>query len=216
MMDYHDEPPLFIMRAVQAADRAFFENVMNEKRLTSAETCMARKVLRDPTWRPLCELAMNGVTTFEGALILKACGLVQKSPFIVRSGHERGTPVAGVDFSDEGRVRVEDYLIASDNEALASFSAKLAGSVTDYAAIDTGAGLVATRSALEGALQFDDWELLSRLRHIPDGGPLFPSPPENKDCLDRDEYFEYLNEWTVERYGWEIMDLTCPPRNPSL
>lgn len=207
-MPQHDEPALFIMRALQAADRAFFANVFNDQRLTKAQKYIARKLLREPTWRPLCELAMNGVTSFEGALILSASGLIERSSFTVRAGHARGLSVNAIELSGEGSMRFQEYYLISGNEELSDFSSDLVNCFTDYAAIDYGAGLVAARSAVEGALHFDDWELLSKLREIPDGKPVFISPPEYEYCIDRDEYLGYSSDWVIGRSGCEIIDLS--------
>lgn len=207
-MQTYDEPLLNIPRAMQSADRAFFENVFDNKGLTEAEVYLTKQMLRDPLWRPLCELAMNGVTSLDGALMLRASGLVERRAFTVRAGYARGTPVAGIDLSENGRVQFEEYFGAADDDAVATFKRNLVSSTMAYFAIDMGAGLVATQSAIEGALQFDDWELLSRLRNILDGGPLFLSCPQYEDCIDREEYVEYLSEGDGTRAGVEIIDLS--------
>ncbi len=199
-----------VQQAVAAAHAAFFKTVFSESSLTDAEQHLARKLLADPMWRPLCELVVNGVTSYEGGLVLKACDLVQNMPFVVRGGPATGTTVTAVELNNNGVAQFSAYCDGPGTNEKQDFHYSLIDALRAYAAIDSGSGLIAKRSAIEGALEFDDWDLLKRLKHLPYGSPMFRDysllPGDAR--VPRGEYFQYVASWDGDRTGTDIVALT--------
>lgn len=82
---------LSIIEATKMAHHAFHKNLFLGSDLSPAEKKRALSVIQDPIWRPLCELEVNGATSYEGALLLLSFELIRVTPFLVRQGD---SPVA--------------------------------------------------------------------------------------------------------------------------
>lgn len=202
--------PISVMQAVTAAHAEFFKEVFSDSPLTDIDQHDARKVLADPLWRPLCELEVNSATSVEGGLMLMASGLIENKPLIIQKGPAKGSTVACVELTETGMVKFSNYLGGYGTDELHDFMCSLIDSLRAYAAIDFGSGLVATRYMIEGAIDFDDWDLLKRLKHIPYDTPLFSGsslPTSNAQVPSR-EYIEHVAGWDGVRAGSDIISLS--------
>lgn len=204
-------PRLNIKAAVCSSHEIFMRTVFQNTRLSAVEKKIALSFLTDPVWRPLCELKVNGLTSYEGALILMGAKLVVNDVFFVRKADYTGLSVVTCDLSREGNDQFDRYFGIHTGEKRANFTFEIFASFQEYAAIDTGAGLVASRSALESAIEFDDWEILKRLRDLPTGHYSFkgqqcenPLPPEF-----RADYMEFYSSWENMRTGSQVIDLAA-------
>ena len=202
--------PISVKQAVTAAHAEFCKNVFLNSPLTDTERHLTRKLLADPLWRPLCELEVNGATSVEGGLMLMASGLIENRPFIIRGGPAKGSTVAAVDLTERGMAQFSHYCGENGTDDKQDFMSSLIDSLQAYAAIDFGSGLIATRSMIEGAIDFDDWDLLKRLKQIPYDAPLLSGslPPTKNVRAPRRNYLQYVAGWDGVRTGSEIISLS--------
>lgn len=148
----------------------------------------------------------NGFTSYEGALLLHSLGLIRKAHFRVRSGVAVGRFVECVDITEKGSEYFADFCRQDGGEGLRG---QLIDALQSYAAIDSGAGIVATRSAFEGALEHDDWDMMERLRCLDDGPFMFlgVSPEYRMPSSERGDYLELSTSWDGARAGAELIRL---------
>lgn len=202
-------PRLNIKAALCSSHEVFIRTVFQNTSLSSAEKKLVLSFILDPIWRPLCELKVNGLTSYEGGLMLLGAKFVANDTFFIRKGDFAGMGVVTCDITREGNEQFDGYFGVHTGEKRANFAFEIIASFQQYAAIDTGAGLVASRSALECAIEFEDWDILKRLRDMPTGLFSFrgqqcedPLPPEF-----RDDYMEFYGSWEEMRTGSEVVDL---------
>lgn len=210
-MSVHPKPRLNIKNAVCLSHDVFNRTVFEGTDLSDAERKLARSFLSDPLWRPLCELSTNGFTSYEGALMLLGADMIRTDAFTVRKGKASGMLATTCDLTVEGRDYLETYLGAKASDARSDFAFEVMASFQEYAAIDNGAGLVATRSALEAALEFEDWKILKKLRDLPNGFYRFQTITEHKEISrkERKEYMEFTTTLEDNRTGSDVIDLFC-------
>jgi hypothetical protein len=133
-------PALSVTDAVKNSHAQFHKSLFSNSDLTALERKRANTFVQDPFWRPLCELEVNGATTYEGALLLLASKLISSTSFRVRRGHSAGSFVECVDFTDAGLQLFNEYAGQEIDDGLRE---RLITSLMSYAAIDTGNGIVA-------------------------------------------------------------------------
>ena len=196
---------------VEAATLAFSsycDRLFHNSSLSEPEKGRALRVILDPFWRPLCELEVNGSTSFEGALILLGAKLVEEDRFMVRTGLAGGQSVEVIDLTEAGMQLFSDYARIVKNSDWAE--PNLIDSLRSYAAIDTGAGIVSSRSLAEAAIENDDWVMLNRMRSITTGQFMFRSFEDELELLE-DERMEYLEnsvDWGEKRLGAQFIRLS--------
>ena len=208
-MSVHRKPRVNIKNAICLSHDVFYRAVLEGTGLSDAERKLARSFLSDPLWRPLCELSTNGFTSFEGALMLLGADMISTDAFTVRKGKASAMLATTCDLTVGGRDYLETFLGAKVSDARSDFAFEVMASFQEYAAIDSGAGLVATRSALETALEFEDWEILKRLRDLPSGFYRFQTIAEHRiiSKKEREEYMEFTTTWETNRAGSDVIDL---------
>jgi hypothetical protein len=197
---------LSIIEATKNSHSKFWNNLFLNSALSPTERKRAQNIISDPFWRPLCELEVNGATTYEGALLLFSSNLIRPTSFRVRRGNSAGSFVECVDFTDAGLQLFNEY---AGHEGDDSLREKLINSLMCYAAMDLGNGIVARRSAVEGAIEIDDDEFLSRLRSITAGSYAFSGFEAGLSATleERFEILQYVTGWDGERTGAEIICL---------
>ena len=199
-------PAVLIAEAVQCSHDRFYASAFSGSDLTIAEQKKAMRYLEDPFWRPLCELELNGATSFEGALLLLATKFIDCSTFRVRHGPAIGSYIQSIDFTDSGLAQFQYY---ADEQTDAVLKEKVLNSLMSYSVIDKGSGVVARRCAIEAAVENHDWDFLNRLRSIPNGIPQFQitNAEENLTEEERSEYLKFVSGWEGQRSGARIVDL---------
>lgn len=202
----HPPLALSIIEATKNSHTHFWNNLFINSELSLTEQKRALNVISDPFWRPLCELEVNGSTTYEGALLLLSSNLIRPTSFRVRRGNAAGSFVECVDFTDAGMQLFNEY---AGHECGDSLREKLINSLMCYAAMDLGNGIVARRSAVEGAIEIDDDEFLSRLRSVTVGSYPFSGFEAGLSATseERFEILQYVTGWDGERTGAEIIRL---------
>lgn len=165
----------------------------------------AAEFLKDSRVLPLCELILNGATSYEGAVLLLSEGFAERGSFVVRRGPLSGRTVVTFDPSPEGQSWFDD--IREWKQDL--FDAGLTDLVTDTFVVDNGHGVVATRTMVEIALEIGDGALLKRL--------VDPAAPfgvrqglEIEERVTPEARREALEQWlgeSVPRSGAAIVDL---------
>lgn len=206
-------PALSIIEATRSSYVHFHDNLFLNSNLSSTDQKRARNIIADPFWRPLCELEVNGSTTYEGALLLLSSKFIRPATFRVRRGQAAGTFVECVDFTDAGSQVFQDYAGSEDGDELRG---RLINSLMCYAAVDAGNGIVARRSAIEGAIEIDDDEYLLKLRAITSGRYSFSGYEAGLSATvaERFETLEFVTGWDGERTGAEIIQLGAETPRP--
>ncbi|MCI5040242.1 MAG: hypothetical protein MRY81_11220 [Donghicola eburneus] len=165
----------------------------------------AADFLKDPRVLPLCELILNGATSYEGAVLLMSEGFAERGSFVARRGPLSGRAVVTFDPSPEGQSRFED--IREWKQDL--FDAALTYLVTDTCVVDNGHGVVATRTMVEIALEIADGALLKRL--VDPAAPLGVGQGlEIEERVTPEARRKALDEWlgeNVPRSDAAIVDL---------
>lgn len=197
---------LSIVEATTISYEKFHENLFLRSALTASERRRALKIILDPFWRPLCELEVNGTTTYEGALLLLSSRFIHSKTFQVRHGHAVGSFIEYVDFTDAGLQLFSEYAGQEYDDGLRE---RLINSLMCYAAIDNGNGIVARRSAIEAAIDIDDEEFLIRLRSVSVGTYSFSGFEAGMTATlaERTEALAFVSGWDGERTGAEIVQL---------
>lgn len=200
------KPVMLIADAVQAAHERFYEVAFSESELTAAEKSEVMRYVEDPLWRPLCEIAVNGITSFEGASLLLGAKMITTSAFRIRHGPDKGSITQCVELTDEGYKKF-NYFYGSGIEV--DLKEKAVISLMAYALIDNGAGAAASRCALEAAIENHDYDLLRRIRSVPFGAPQFMLAEGKRVMPDttRLEYLGLIFDRSDERSGAGIIDL---------
>ncbi|MAM00286.1 MAG: hypothetical protein CL583_17745 [Alteromonadaceae bacterium] len=193
--------------AATLAFSSYCEKLFHHSSLSESEKGRALRVILDPFWRPLCELEVNGSTSFEGALILLGAKLVKEDAFMVRTGPAVGHSVEVIDLTEAGVQLFSDYARIVKNS---DWQPDLIDSLRSYSAIDTGAGIVSSRSLTEAAIENDDWVMLNRMRSISNGQFMLQSFGGGLELLE-DERMEYLEnsiDWGEKRLGAQFIRLS--------
>ena len=200
------QPAMLIVEALQSSHDSFYASAFGGSNLSLAEQKRAMRYLEDPFWRPLCELEVNGATSFEGALLLLAAKFIDRSNFRIRHGPAIGSYIQCVDFTDSGLAQFQYY---ADEQTDGILKEMILNSLMSYSVIDNGSGVVARRCAIEAAVENHDWAFLNRLRSIPNGIPQFQvsNVEENPTDEERSEYLKFVSGWEGRRSGARIVDL---------
>lgn len=203
------KPRLNIKEAICQSHEMFIKTVFEKTSFSQAERKMVQSFLSDPLFRPLCELAANGLTSFEGALILTGANMINRDEFVVRKGPATNAIVTTCQINQTGHNYLEAYLEPSASDERVKFVFEIISSFQSYAAIDNGAGIAASRSAVECALEFEDWELLKRIRDVPSGLYNFNNIAcsETIDPDLRSQYMDFVTIWEHNRTGADVIDL---------
>ena len=200
-------PAICIVDALTHARDAYDAAVFSGSRLDPARQERTRRYLQDPFWRPLCELGVNGATSFEGTMLLLAAQFIDTSSFQVRRGPAIGMSVQSVDFTPSGREQLDYYLADHIDGDLPE---ELINALRAYCVIDTGSGIAARRCAIEGAIEYRDGDFLRRIKSIPYQTPQF-SASDVTGTITLDEraaYLAYVTQWDLPRTGAQIIDLS--------
>lgn len=162
------------------------------------------RYLRDPFWRPLLELDFNGCTSYENGLILKAAGYIRVGTFIGRVHSVRGMHIECIEFTDEGLNQLHYY---HSNTHLDEPLLDLFNAIQNYAVVDRGAGIVATRSLLEPALEYEDGEILGRVCSLVRAGDSLFGPFSRRISeQERMDYMALVSDMDVERTGAAVIE----------
>ncbi|PYF09249.1 hypothetical protein C8J30_110123 [Rhodobacter viridis] len=213
MQDIDDldlEPVTFLVEAEIAARQAFDARIAREPGFSALARKRVSRYLDNPIWRGLVELHLNGATSFEHGLMLRGAGLLRPARFFVLAGDLAGRELDCVEFTDLGLEQLHGTLSfkgADDPCREAIYRA-----VSSYLVIDRGNGIVATRSALEVALEIDDRDLLSRACSLVSGCPMaLPPPARSKGATEEDwmEMAEFFSNGDDDRRGAAIIDLAA-------
>lgn len=205
-MSTFPKPVMLIADAVQAAHEKFYEVALSGSELTAAEKSEVARYVDDPLWRPLCELAVNGITTFEGAMLLLAAGMIEISSFRIRHGPEKGSSTQCIEITDAGSQQF-NYFFGTNIDV--DLREKAVISLMSYALIDNGSGAAASRSTLEAAIENHDYDLLRRIRAVPFGAPQFRIGEAKRTIPDstRLRYLGFIFDRSDERSGAGIIDV---------
>lgn len=166
----------------------------------------AAQIFAEPALLPLCELALNGATAYEGAVYLRQEGYAERSSFTVRRGPLAGISIVAFDLTAAGRDAFADLLEMKQD----IFDDGLMGHFQSYCVIDQGSGIVASRSLIEAALEIGDGALIERLAD--------PAQPVHAGQglslptrIDASQRAEALTKWVSQegddRSGAAILDL---------
>lgn len=165
----------------------------------------AAAFLKDPRVLPLCELILNGVTSYEGAVRLMSEGFAERDSFTVRLGPLAGRTIVTFDPSPEGQSWFDDLREWKHD----LFVAGVTDLVTDTCVVDNGYGVAATRTMVEIALEIGDGALLKRL--VDPAAPLgVHQGLEIEERVTSEVHREALERWlgeVVPRSGAAIVDL---------
>lgn len=200
------KPVMLLADAVQAAHERFYEVAFSNIELTAAEKSMLTRFIEDPLWRPLCELAVNGITSFQGAMLLLAADMITTSSFRIRHGPAKGFLTQCIKITDEGS---QQFTYFSGTSLDVDLKEKAVISLMSYALIDNGYGAAASRSTLEAAIENHDYDLLRRIRSVPFGDLQFRIEEGKRVMPDstRLEYLGFIFDRSDERSGAGIIDL---------
>ncbi|WP_417812505.1 hypothetical protein [Thalassospira alkalitolerans] len=204
-----EQSPLKIAEASAHAYTAFCENLFSNSKLSDAQKRRVLNLVKDPFWRPICELRINGMTSFEGGLMLVAAKLAWKTNFKLKTGPAAGQEIEVVNLHLNG---MELFMSFIGGAPGTKFSKFLLSSIKTYAVVDMGAGIVASEEVIQAAIQNDDWALLTRMRAISDRRFMFHFMRKETN-LTNEERAEYLEDLQCKhsdygaRTGARIVDV---------
>lgn len=199
-----------ITRALKRANQEFFDILFAEAEMSPVQEKTVKRFFGEPLWRPLAELEYNGLTSFENGLMLIGAGALHRSTFTIHRGPLSGRMFPAYELSEEVGAYLPFYGSAGDSMTeLDDFLSDCIEMVQSYAAVDTGSGLIATRSMIEAALDFEDWDLLGRIRYLPDGHAALNDIARLDDGyrVDRMDYMDMIISRGENRTGADIIDL---------
>lgn len=205
-----DEPNDMLVKIDELACRAR-ETVISEYVPDIIGRSLIRRLLRNPTIRPLLELELNGCTTFQSARILLGEGLVRTGQFKARASVFRGRLCECVEVTHLGREALLDELDGLEENRWIGL---LRGAIVGYACVDQGYGICGRREFIEVALELPDPEVLRRIVHVPSGQRQFSvdigSNKKVKDCERAKSAAWWSFHDEIRRTG-RIIDLSESP-----
>lgn len=208
-MKHPQTPASALQNAFQSINATYAEAFVAEGVVPSEQRGHALSIVANPFWRPICELEVNGATDYIGGLALLALGYASPRTFTVRSGPYIGTVVEALEFTPDGEHYFDDISkIHRQRDTDWEMRCNLIDRVANYAAVDFGVGIVARRSALEIALETDDFDYLNRVRRITNETYQFNHRETFKavDAGDRARLLHTVSEWETSRPRAEIID----------
>lgn len=202
---------LKLKEALLQSNQIYLDVALHGLDSDSAIYALARRVVLDPLWLPIVEMVVNGITTYQGGLLLKGASMLQGEKFTIKRGKESGKKITVYYLNQTAENYFNSFRISINKTLLDKWMLAFSYSVQSYAAIDLGAGLIANNSVIKAALEHEDWELLTRLRSLKTTQYYFQNHHSSDNLLSehiRKEYFQMIArspEEYFDRQGAEII-----------
>ncbi|WP_164659546.1 hypothetical protein [Tropicibacter sp. Alg240-R139] len=188
--------------ARNARDRAIIESVPD-----AGAFHFVRRLLSNPTLRPLMELELNGCTSLVGALLLSSQEYVRTTRFRGRSARFRAREFEALEMTSLGSAALMSEIEGLEkNRWLGEFQTAVEG----YVCIDHGAGICMSRPLFETALEIPDPEVLERVVFLNNGMRQIAEMYRKEEFIDaecRRDHSIWWSENGKSRKGVEVVDL---------
>lgn len=188
--------------ARNARDRAIIEAVSDPGAFH-----FMRRLLSNPTLRPLMELELNGCTNLEGALLLSSQEYVRTICFRGRSARFRAREFEALEMTPLGAAALmAECEGLEENHWLSEFQTAVEG----YVCVDQGAGICLSRSHFETALEIPDPEVLVRVVFLNNGMRQIAEMYRKEEFIDAECRRDHSIWWSGTgkgRKGVEVVDL---------
>lgn len=204
---------LSFLRNADIAARSARDKVIIEAVSDAGAFHFMRRLLSNPTLRPLMELELNGCTNLEGALMLSSQEYVRTTRFRGRSARFRAREFEALEMTSLGASALMSEVEGlEENRWLNEFQTAVEG----YVCVDQGAGICLSRSHFETALEIPDPELLERVVFLNNGMRQIAELHRREDFIDAECRRDHSIWWSATgkgRNGVEVVDLGnvgCP------
>lgn len=194
------QSPLKLAEASAHAYSAFCEKLFLNSNLSNAQKRRVLNLMKDPFWRPICEMRINGMTSFEGGLMLVAAKLAWKKNVKLKTGPAAGQEIEVVNLHLNGMELFMSFIGGAPGTVFSKF---LLSSIKNYAVVDMGAGIVASDEVIQAAIQNDDWALLTRMRAISDRRFMFHFVGKETNLVE-EERAEYLEDLQCKYFDYGV------------